>query len=114
MICSYPPTSELTPAQDIEAATIETERVTPGILDLGPAAYRLHYTASVDFIYVLEGELTLTLDDGVKTVLKAGDCCMQCGARHAWGNEGRTTTTFLCGALGADLDETRHADAVEE
>ncbi|CAB4935645.1 unannotated protein [freshwater metagenome] len=111
MICSYPPASEVTPPEDIEAATAETERLAPGILDLGPQAYGLHYTPSVDFIYVLGGEVTITLDDGATTVLRQGDSLMQCGARHAWANNGDTWATFLCGTLGADLDETRHAPA---
>jgi uncharacterized cupin superfamily protein len=111
MICSYPPASEVTPPDDIEAATAETERVTPGILDLGPMAYGLHYTPSVDLIYVLGGEVTITLDDAATTVLKAGDSLMQCGARHAWANNGSEWATFLVGTLGADLDESRHAPA---
>ena len=109
MICSYPPASAVSVPDDVEAATAETERLAPGILDLGPAAYKLHYTPSVDFIYVLGGEVTITLDEGAKTVLRAGDCLMQCGARHQWGNEGEEWATFLCGALGADIDESRHA-----
>ena len=39
---------------------------------------------------VLEGEITLLVDDG-EVVLKAGDAVVQQGTNHAWVNRGAAT-----------------------
>ena len=45
----------------------------------------MHRTETVDYAVVLEGELTLLLDDE-DIVLKAGDVVIQRGTNHAWSN----------------------------
>jgi mannose-6-phosphate isomerase-like protein (cupin superfamily) len=45
----------------------------------------LHRTRTVDYAVVLEGEMTLYLDEG-ETVLKKGDVVIQRGTSHAWRN----------------------------
>ena len=47
----------------------------------------MHRTASVDYGIVLEGEITLVLDDSEVT-LRAGDIVVQRGTDHAWANRG--------------------------
>lgn len=47
----------------------------------------MHTTETIDYGFVLEGSITLELDDGQKKVLHAGDCYVQNGTRHAWRNE---------------------------
>jgi len=42
-------------------------------------------TASLDFCYVLEGEITLVLDTE-EVNLKEGDAVVQRGTNHAWSN----------------------------
>jgi mannose-6-phosphate isomerase-like protein (cupin superfamily) len=46
----------------------------------------MHRTKTVDFGIVLEGELTMVLDDS-ETVLHAGDVVIQRGTNHAWANK---------------------------
>jgi mannose-6-phosphate isomerase-like protein (cupin superfamily) len=50
----------------------------------------IHRTRSLDYIVVLEGEITLLLDDG-DVVLGAGDVVVQQGTNHAWINRGAAT-----------------------
>ena len=45
----------------------------------------MHRTESVDYAVVLEGEITLLLDEE-DVVLKAGDVVIQRGTNHAWSN----------------------------
>jgi len=45
----------------------------------------MHRTESVDYAVVLEGEITMLLDDE-DIVLKAGDIVIQRGTNHAWSN----------------------------
>jgi mannose-6-phosphate isomerase-like protein (cupin superfamily) len=42
-------------------------------------------TRTLDFCFVIEGEITLVLDTE-EVELKAGDTVVQCGANHAWSN----------------------------
>jgi len=42
-------------------------------------------TETVDYVMVLEGEVTLELDEG-SVDLSTGDCVVQRGTRHAWRN----------------------------
>jgi mannose-6-phosphate isomerase-like protein (cupin superfamily) len=44
-----------------------------------------HQTATVDYIYLLEGQLSLRLDDD-EVALHAGDCVVQRATNHTWHN----------------------------
>jgi quercetin dioxygenase-like cupin family protein len=59
-----------------------------GILTRSGDAHGVHFTASVDFVTVISGELTLELDGGVQIPLKTGDAVVQNGTAHAWRNNG--------------------------
>jgi mannose-6-phosphate isomerase-like protein (cupin superfamily) len=79
----FPPQAEM-------AALLETREGTDllsedfNIEDEQPG---MHTTETIDYGFVLEGSITLELDDGAKKVLNAGDCYVQNGTRHAWHNE---------------------------
>ena len=45
----------------------------------------MHRTQTLDYAIVIDGELTLVLDDS-ETVLRAGDIVIQRGTSHAWAN----------------------------
>lgn len=45
----------------------------------------MHKTETIDYGIVLEGELTLIVDEG-ETTAKAGDIIIQRGTNHAWSN----------------------------
>ena len=62
-------------------AAVGTER-TPGA-----ATPAMHRTASIDYVTVLTGEVTLMLDDGEVT-LRPFDTVVQRGTSHAWVNRG--------------------------
>lgn len=47
----------------------------------------MHTTATLDYVIVLEGEITLLLDDG-ETTLRAGDVAVQRATNHDWINRG--------------------------
>lgn len=61
--------------------------VKPGHPPRHPA---IHRTRSLDYVVVLEGEITLLLDDSDLT-LAAGDVVVQQGTNHAWINRGAAT-----------------------
>jgi mannose-6-phosphate isomerase-like protein (cupin superfamily) len=54
----------------------------------------MHRTDTVDYVIVLDGEVTLELGDGGQTRLMAGDTLVQLGSRHAWRNETERPATL--------------------
>jgi quercetin dioxygenase-like cupin family protein len=51
---------------------------------------KLHRTDTIDFIVVLEGTITLELDDQSRTELGPGATLVQRGTNHKWINRGTT------------------------
>lgn len=51
----------------------------------GKGHARMHRTETVDYGIVLDGEITLIVDEG-ETVARAGDIVVQRGANHGWAN----------------------------
>jgi len=82
-IIEYPPDSERlkTLAPDSffpemgAQASDKAERRHPG----------MHRTHTLDYCVVLSGEIYAMLDEG-EVLLRAGDCLVQRGTRHAWSN----------------------------
>lgn len=55
------------------------------IVDMLPGgASPMHRTNSIDYGVVMTGAVELELDSGEKTVLRAGDICVQRGTMHLW------------------------------
>jgi mannose-6-phosphate isomerase-like protein (cupin superfamily) len=48
----------------------------------------MHRTETIDYGIVLEGEITLIVDEG-ETVARAGDIVIQRGTNHGWANRGK-------------------------
>ena len=74
----------------------ELERVLAEVYALGGASHcrsdttrnpHMHRTKTVDYVIVLEGELTLLLENG-EVDLKPFDVVIQRGTNHAWINKG--------------------------
>ncbi len=61
----------------------------------------MHQTRTLDYGIVLDGEVTLELDDGVEVALTAGDTVVQLGSRHAWRNHSDRPATVAFVLTGA-------------
>lgn len=58
------------------------------IVDFPPMSVGLvHRSETLDFVYVLEGEIVLTLDDGSRTIIKKNETVIQQATMHGWDNE---------------------------
>jgi mannose-6-phosphate isomerase-like protein (cupin superfamily) len=53
-----------------------------------------HITNTLDLIYVLDGEITLRMEEG-EVLLHPGDCVVQRGTNHAWRNTNPTPVKLL-------------------
>jgi len=66
----------------------------------------MHRTETIDYGIVLEGEITLILDEG-ETVARAGDIVIQRGTNHGWANRGsvpcRIAFILIDGKYAAEL-----------
>jgi quercetin dioxygenase-like cupin family protein len=63
------------------------------IVDMLPGKQSpMHRTNSIDYGIVLEGEIELELDDGVKKTVRQGGIIVQRGTNHLW----RNTTDKVC------------------
>jgi mannose-6-phosphate isomerase-like protein (cupin superfamily) len=61
----------------------------------------MHTTDTIDFEYILSGEIALELDDGAEVVLHPGDTVVQNGTRHRWHNRSSQPAVYVAFLLGA-------------
>ncbi len=103
VIVSFPPDSVYAdPGFDPAAADEEGRVASPGIVDrFEPDNPGMHWTPTVDYLIVLDGEIWLELDDGARTRLHQGDTVVQNGTRHAWRNLGDRPATVAVFHVGA-------------
>jgi mannose-6-phosphate isomerase-like protein (cupin superfamily) len=74
---------------DRAALASEMEAKLPGLAPhMEPHHPGMHTTDTIDFEYIVSGEVWLELDEGAAVHLKAGDTVVQNGTRHAWRNKG--------------------------
>jgi len=87
---------------DPGSAEAEMEEKLPGLLaHMEPDNPGMHTTDTVDFEYVISGEVWLELDDGKEVHLRPGDTVVQNGTRHAWRNKGTEPCRMVVCLIGA-------------
>jgi mannose-6-phosphate isomerase-like protein (cupin superfamily) len=112
VIVRFPPAGSAEQAgvavADPAAAAKEFFDQFPGLAELmEPDHPGMHASPTVDYLVVLSGEIELELDDGVKRRLRAGDCAVQNGTRHAWRNPGNVDCVLVAVVIGARRDGRR-------
>jgi quercetin dioxygenase-like cupin family protein len=97
-----PNTDKLSEYADVAAGLRELQEKLPGLAEVvEPMNPGMHTTDTVDFDVVLSGEVYLELDDGAEVLLKAGDCVVQNGTRHAWHNRSSQNCVVAVAIVGA-------------
>jgi mannose-6-phosphate isomerase-like protein (cupin superfamily) len=98
-----PNTQKIAEYTDTTAAFAEMQEKLPGLAEvLEPMKPGMHTTDTVDFDVVVSGEIYLELDDGAEVLLKAGDCVVQNGTRHAWHNRSSNNCVVAVTLVGAE------------
>jgi mannose-6-phosphate isomerase-like protein (cupin superfamily) len=88
---------------DRPSAFQEIQQKLPGLFDVMERDHPgMHTTDTVDFDVIVSGEVYLELDDGVEVLLKAGDCVIQNGTRHAWHNRSSNDCVIAVTLVGAE------------
>lgn len=99
-----PRTQARPPDFDGQAAIAELEETVPGAVSQANFEADnpgMHTTDTIDFEYVISGEVWLELDDGEEVHLRTGDTVVQNGTRHAWRNKGTEPCRMLVFLIGA-------------
>ena len=78
-------------------------RYDPGV------APRMHRTQTIDYAYVVSGEIDMELDTGPVT-LRAGDFLVQRGTIHNWVNRGVEPAVIAFVLIAAAMNETQQAE----
>jgi len=82
---------------------IRINEFAPGHLNAAGLQSPVHRTASIDYGVVLDGEITLLLDDSEVT-LRTGDIVVQRGTDHAWANRGPVTARVAFILVDGEFD----------
>ena len=86
----------------IASALEEIQQKLPGMMEVLELDHPgMHTTDTVDFDVIVCGEVYLELDDGAEVLLKAGDCVIQNGTRHAWHNRSSEKCVIAVALVGA-------------
>ena len=64
----------------------------------------MHKTKTIDYIILLEGDVTLLLDED-EVVLQPFDVVVQRGTNHAWINNGSEPALFIAVLIDANINE---------
>ncbi|MDO8958951.1 MAG: cupin domain-containing protein [Rhodocyclaceae bacterium] len=100
------------PPIDRPALLGEMKEKFPGLAEhMEPDNPGMHTTDTIDFEYIVSGEVWLELDDGVAVHLRAGDTVVQNGTRHAWRNKGSEPCRVVVFMLGVPRQPSGRAAA---
>ena len=105
-VIEFPPETEQSRALNAERAKELFARMGSANASTGRPGSRhplMHRTETVDYGIVLEGEITLVLDDS-DVPLHAGDIVIQRGTNHAWSNRSGKSCRMAFILLDARLD----------
>ncbi len=102
-LLTVPPESAKIPKDtDFKTLLEEMESKLPGMIGhMELDNQGMHTTDTVDFVYVISGEVSLELDNGEEVYLRSGDTVIQNGTRHAWRNRGGEPCKMAVCLIGA-------------
>jgi hypothetical protein len=102
-VVTLPPGSAEPPkVRDAQAAEAELELKLPGLMSHMEKAHPgFHTIDTIDFEYVISGDVWLELDGGREVHLHAGDTVVQNGTRHAWRNKSSHPCSWVVCLIGA-------------
>jgi hypothetical protein len=102
MMMTLPPHDAVNIVGDKRTLAAEAKAGLPGLIEHMERGGGMHTTDTIDFEYILSGEVDLILDDGAKVTLRAGDTVVQNGTRHSWQNHGTVPCEIVVFVLGVE------------
>lgn len=96
-----PDTGGLAPGATPDDLVGQMAEALPGLGDRMDAEHPgVHATDTVDYNVVVSGEVWLEVDDGVSTLLRAGDVAVVTGNRHTWHNRSKASAVLHTVVVG--------------
>jgi hypothetical protein len=107
MMVALPPDSVMmSPDFDPVAAAAEYGARLPGLAErFEPEHPGMHTTDTIDYGILMNGEISLELDDRKVAALEPDDVVVQNGTRHAWRNHGNKAAKMIFVLIGANRSE---------
>ncbi len=104
ILLTLPPDSTMA-RPDFDGPTYGAEQAThsPGLAETFEAD-GMHLTPTIDYVFVVRGEVYLRLDDGAEARLQAGDVLVQNATHHGWSNRSDEPAELACVLIGATTD----------
>lgn len=99
-----PTADSITVPPPANGTRIRINEFLPGHLDERGLQSPVHRTESIDYGIVLDGQVTLILDDSEVTA-HAGDIIVQRGTDHAWANRGEEVARVAFVLVGGVYDD---------
>ncbi|KAK3046366.1 hypothetical protein LTR09_012142 [Extremus antarcticus] len=94
---SLPPDVNLGEDGGLAKLSISNQGTIVRIVDFPPHSFgALHRSITLDYVYVLEGPIILTLDDGSRTAIAKDEIVVQQATMHGWDNETDRWARILC------------------
>jgi mannose-6-phosphate isomerase-like protein (cupin superfamily) len=103
VIGTWPPVSAEPPEKiDLDLFLEKLEKAMPGAAKyMEKDRPGMHTTDTIDFVYIISGEIWLELDDGEEVLVRAGDAVIQNGTRHDWHNRSSEPCHMVICLIGA-------------
>jgi hypothetical protein len=104
LIVTFPPDGVFqSDAFDPSRAASEQALIAPDLFNcFEPEGHGMHATPTVDYIVILDGEISLDLGVGEPVRLARGDTVVQNAARHSWHNLGTEPATLAVVMVGIE------------
>ena len=94
---SLPPDVNSSEDQGLARPGLASKGTIVRVVDFPPhSTGALHRSITLDYIYVLEGPVVLTLDDGSRTSISKNETVIQQATMHGWDNENDQWARLLC------------------
>lgn len=94
---SLPPDVNSTEDKGLANTGLSNDGTIVRIVDFPPhSTGMVHRSMTLDYIFVLSGEIVLTLDDSSRTVVKQNEAVIQQATMHGWDNETDNWARLLC------------------
>lgn len=59
----------------------------------------MHKTNTIDFLFMMEGEVECLLNNGERRIFKRGECLFQRASWHSWRNTSKTEWARIAGVI---------------
>jgi len=83
------------------------------VTDFGPGlSSPMHRTETLDYCFMLEGEIELEFEKGPTITIKKGDIITQRGGIHQWHNRTKTWARIACVMIAAEKVKTENGQTL--